>query len=45
MTTTETVGRLRAAQDMVRLLLGNVEREEADTVIVTFVIDSAGSVR
>lgn len=40
-----SVQRLRAAQDMVRLLLGNAEQEEADAVIVGFVIDNAGSVR
>ena len=40
--TTDTVERLRAAQDMVRLLLGNAEREEADAVIAKFAVDNAG---
>ena len=40
-----SIQRLRAAQDMVRLLLGNAEREEVDTVIARFAVDNAGPVR
>lgn len=41
----DTVARLRAAQDMVRLLLGNADAAEADAVIKTFVLDNADAVR
>lgn len=33
------IDRMRSAQDMIRLLLGNADAEEADAVIQTFVID------
>jgi hypothetical protein len=36
----ETIMRLRSAQDMVRLLLGNADAVEADAVIANFVIDA-----
>ena len=40
MTDTDTIRRLRAAQDMVRLLLGNADRDEADAVIARFAVDN-----
>lgn len=41
---TADVDRLRAAQDMVRLLLGNADAVEADAVIAAYV-DNAGAMR
>lgn len=41
----DTVARLRAAQDMVRLLLGNADAREADAVIKGFVLDNADAAR
>lgn len=35
----DQVERLRSAQDMLRLLLGNAEARDADAVLATFVID------
>ena len=35
----ETIERLRAAQDMLRLLLGNADAKDADAVLATFVTD------
>lgn len=37
----DQIRRLRAAQDMVRLLLGNADAVEADAVTKTYVIDNA----
>lgn len=37
----ETIARLRAAQDMLRLLLGNADAVEADEVTAQFVLDRA----
>jgi hypothetical protein len=41
----DMVLRLRAAQDMVRLLLGNAEASEADQVVAEWVLDNAGDIR
>jgi hypothetical protein len=35
----ETIMRLRSAQDMLRLLLGNADSKDADAVLASFVID------
>ena len=35
----DAVARLRSAQDMVRLLLGNADAVEADAVVAKFVTD------
>lgn len=37
---TDTVDRLRAAQDMIRLLLGNADAAEADAVTAQFAKDA-----
>lgn len=42
---TEAIQRLRAAQDMVRLLLGNSEAAEADLVVAGYVVDKTGQAR
>lgn len=34
----DTVVRLRAAQDMIRILLGNAEAEEADAVVKDYAL-------
>ena len=34
----DTIMRLRSAQDMLRLLLGNAEREEADAVLAEYAV-------
>lgn len=34
----DTVMRLRAAQDMIRILLGNAEAEEADAVVKDYAL-------
>ena len=39
MPTVDAVARLRAAQDMIRLLLGNADAQEADAVLAKFVTD------
>jgi hypothetical protein len=40
----EMIMRMRSAQDMVRLLLGNADAVEADAVTANFVIDNADAV-
>lgn len=34
----EKIARLRAAQDMLRLLLGNADKPEADAVLVQYAV-------
>jgi hypothetical protein len=34
----EKIARLRAAQDMLRLLLGNADRSEADAVLAEYAV-------
>jgi len=41
---TDFIIRMRSAQDMVRLLLGNADAVEADAIIETFVIDKSDAV-
>lgn len=39
MPTLDAVARLRAAQDMIRILLGNADAQEADAVLAAYATD------